>query len=114
MKKYIGIIVMFVMLVLGSIETDAMTMDIEDARHIFFKEFRQDFREIKKEYGDWELHNTDEGFVMEFLDEEESEYMMIEYNFEECTCTAWDWDFGKEVEEFNWSEMIVEKIYEEL
>lgn len=58
--------------------------------------------------------DTDYGFVMVFDDEEKSDYSMIDYDFEQKIATAYDWEYEKEEEEFNWSEMIMEKVYEKL
>lgn len=112
MKRIVMVVVLFAMLILGSIETDAM--DIERGKELFCKEYRYEFAEIKGEYGSWNLIDTDYGFVMVFDDEEESEYSMIDYDFEQNKATAWSWKYEKEEEEFDWQSLIIEKVYEKL
>lgn len=111
MKRFIMAGILFTMLILGSVKT-SYAMDVEDARRLYYREFREDFREIKEVYGDWKLHNTEVGFVLIFEDEEESKYQIIEYDFEECKCTAWDWEFEKEEWGFDWKLLLLEKAYD--
>ena len=112
MKRIAMVFTLFVMLIFGSIETKAM--DIDRGKELFYKELRYEFAEIKGDNGNWNLIDTDYGFVIVFDDQEKSDYSMIDYDFERCIATAYDWNYEKEEEEFDWKEMIIEKVYEKL
>ena len=113
MKKFeriIGAVLFFGMLILGSIRTEAMT--IEEGRHLFFREYRKDFVEVREEYGPFDLKTTEYGFVLVFHDEEKSCYSFVDYDMEQEIYTAYDWDYDKDVDEFDWKEMLLERAYE--
>lgn len=112
MKRIVLYVVFFGMLILGSIKSDAM--DIDRGKELFYKEFRYEFAGIKGDNGNWNLVDTDYGFVMVFDDDDKSDYSMIDFDFEQEKATAYDWEYEKEEEEFDWKSMIMEKIYDKL